>query len=220
VRLTGGCDLPFLHRLEERRLRLRRGAVDLVGKDDVREDRPLHEAEDPLSGRAVLLDDFGAGDVGRHQIRGELDPAEVEIEGLGHRRDEEGLGESGHADQESVPVGEESSEDALHHVVLSDDPLFDFAAQSVGHLGDALEEAFVRVRRHHVLRCRHRQLSRGGKEAPKLLLSNRESQAFMRRLRGTCTPFSEASPGCAIALVHYFTSVILGWLRRNDSEGS
>ena len=33
-------DAMLLHRFEQRRLRFRRRAVDLVGKDDVREDRP------------------------------------------------------------------------------------------------------------------------------------------------------------------------------------
>jgi hypothetical protein len=33
-------DLPLLHRLQQRRLRLRRGAVDLVGEQEVREHRP------------------------------------------------------------------------------------------------------------------------------------------------------------------------------------
>jgi hypothetical protein len=35
----------LLHRLEQRALRLRRGAVDLVGEDDVGEDRALAERE-------------------------------------------------------------------------------------------------------------------------------------------------------------------------------
>ena len=38
-------DLAFAHRLEQRRLRARRGAVDLVGEDDVREDRAALELE-------------------------------------------------------------------------------------------------------------------------------------------------------------------------------
>jgi hypothetical protein len=37
--------LPLLHRLQQRRLRLGRRAVDLVGQQHVGEDRPLHEAE-------------------------------------------------------------------------------------------------------------------------------------------------------------------------------
>ena len=36
-------DVVLLHRFEQRGLRLRRRAVDLVGEDDLREDRPLHE---------------------------------------------------------------------------------------------------------------------------------------------------------------------------------
>ena len=38
---------PLLHRLQQRRLRLRGRAVDLVGQQDVGEDRPFHEAEIP-----------------------------------------------------------------------------------------------------------------------------------------------------------------------------
>ena len=40
-------DLALLHRLEQRALRLRRGAVDLVGEHDRREDRARMEAEGP-----------------------------------------------------------------------------------------------------------------------------------------------------------------------------
>ena len=36
------ADLMLLHDLEERALRLRRRAVDLVGQQDVREHRPAH----------------------------------------------------------------------------------------------------------------------------------------------------------------------------------
>ncbi len=42
-------DLILLHRLEQRGLRLRRRAVDLVGEDDVGEDRALDEADDALA---------------------------------------------------------------------------------------------------------------------------------------------------------------------------
>ena len=49
LRLDG--DRALVHRLEQRRLRLRRGAVDLVGEHDVREDRPGVELEAVASGR-------------------------------------------------------------------------------------------------------------------------------------------------------------------------
>jgi hypothetical protein len=38
-------DLPLVHRLEQRRLRARARAVDLVGEEDVGEDRALPEDE-------------------------------------------------------------------------------------------------------------------------------------------------------------------------------
>ena len=43
--------LPLLHRLEQGGLGLGRRAVDLVGQDQVGEDRPGHEAQ--LAGAAV-----------------------------------------------------------------------------------------------------------------------------------------------------------------------
>ena len=43
-------DLVLLHGLQERGLGLGRRAVDLVGQDDVGEDRPLDEPERPLAG--------------------------------------------------------------------------------------------------------------------------------------------------------------------------
>ena len=44
-RLADHRDVLLLHRLEQGRLRLRRGAVDLVGQHDVGEDRPVDELE-------------------------------------------------------------------------------------------------------------------------------------------------------------------------------
>jgi hypothetical protein len=59
-------NLPFLHGFEHGRLRFGRGAVDFVGQNTVGEQRPFQEAELAAAGRAVLLDDFRAGNVGRH----------------------------------------------------------------------------------------------------------------------------------------------------------
>ena len=59
VGLAVDGDLPLLHALEQRRLRLGRGAVDLVADDDVREDRSRLELEVAV----LLLVDGDAGDV-------------------------------------------------------------------------------------------------------------------------------------------------------------
>ena len=60
----------LLHHLEQRRLGLRRGPVDLVGQHDGGEDRARVELE--RAHRLVV--DGHAGDVGRQQVGGELDP--------------------------------------------------------------------------------------------------------------------------------------------------
>jgi hypothetical protein len=123
IRLAGRRDRPLLHRLEQGGLRLGRRPVDLVGEHDVREDRPLHEAEDAPARGPVLLDDLRARDVRGHEVRGELDAAELEVERLGQRLHEEGLGEPRHAHEQGVAVGEERDEQLLDDFVLAHDAL-------------------------------------------------------------------------------------------------
>jgi hypothetical protein len=123
IGLSSGRHSILLHRLEERGLRLRRRPVDLVREDHVREERPADELEGALSGHLVVLEDLGPGDVGRHEVGRELDPAELEIQDLRERRDEERLRKSGDADEKAVAVGEEHREELLDHGVLTHDDL-------------------------------------------------------------------------------------------------
>ncbi len=136
---AGGGDVVLLHRLEQRRLRLRRRAVDLVGEDDLREDRPVRE---PQRARAVLLlENLGAGDVGRHQVGRELDPLEAQVEDLGNRLDEQRLGQAGHAGDEAVPAGEERHQDLVDDLVLADDHLAQLVQDAGAAMLHALGEA-------------------------------------------------------------------------------
>ena len=66
-------DLLLLHALEQRRLRLRRGAVDLVDEQEVREDGARPELELVRA----LVEDVHAGHVRRQQVRRELHPREA-----------------------------------------------------------------------------------------------------------------------------------------------
>jgi hypothetical protein len=113
----------FLHRLEQRGLGLGRRAIDLVRQHHVGEDRPVHESERPLAGGEILLDDVSTGDVARHQVRGELDPIERQVERFGDGLDHERLGQSGHADQQGMPAREDRGENAVHDLVLAHDPV-------------------------------------------------------------------------------------------------
>ena len=58
------CDAALLHGLQQPRLRLRRGAVDLVDEDDVREHRPRIELEAGLA----LVEDHRPDCIRREQI--------------------------------------------------------------------------------------------------------------------------------------------------------
>ncbi len=85
VRGAAGRHAVLLHRLQERGLRLGRRAVDLVGEHEVREHRALDELEHAAAGGVVLLEDLGAGDVRRHEVRRELDALERQVQRLGQR---------------------------------------------------------------------------------------------------------------------------------------
>ncbi len=113
--------MVLLHRLEQRGLRLGRRAVDLVGEQDLREDGPAHEPERAHAVR--LVEDLGAGDVGRHQVGRELDALEAQVEDAGERLDEQRLGQPGHAGEQAVAAGEERDEHLIDDLVLADDDL-------------------------------------------------------------------------------------------------
>ena len=123
VPLAGDRDLPLLHRFEQRRLRLRRGAVDLVGQDDVREDRPLDEAELARPGRPVVVQEFGPGDVRRHQVGRKLHAVEAQGHAVGQRVDHQRLGQAGHADEQTVALRQHGEEELFEDFFLADDDL-------------------------------------------------------------------------------------------------
>ena len=117
--LPGDGDLVLLHRLEQARLRLRGRPVDLVGEDEVGEDRALLEPEDPAA--AFLDEDVRAGDVGRHQVGRELDPVERAVDDVRDRPDEHGLAEAWHALEQNVAVRQESRQRLPNELALADD---------------------------------------------------------------------------------------------------
>ena len=82
---------------------------------------PGHEANAARSGRAILFDHFGADDVRRHQVRRELDAAELQVHRLGERLDQQRLGQARHAAQQAMPAGQEGGEDFVDHLILPDD---------------------------------------------------------------------------------------------------
>jgi hypothetical protein len=116
--------LAFGHRLEQSRLHLGGGAVDLVGQDEVVKDGTALKAEAPVFGAI----DVGAGQVGRQQIGRELDAVIVSL----HRRREctdcLRLGESGCALDQEMTVGQQRDQQAVDQIVLPQDATAEMAA--------------------------------------------------------------------------------------------
>ena len=117
--------MMFLHRLKERRLSAGAGPVDLVRHQELGENRPPNEAEGP-SAVQPLLHDFGAEDVGRHQIGGELHPQGVEAHNDAQGLDKLRFGEPRDADQQAVAPGEEDGQRKVDDALLAEDHGADF----------------------------------------------------------------------------------------------
>ena len=101
ITLAGDRDVIFLHRLQKGRLGTRRSAVDLVGHQELGEDRALDETEGAAS-TVVLVHHLGAENIRGHQIRRELDAVGGKAEHLAERRHQSGLGKTGNADEQSM----------------------------------------------------------------------------------------------------------------------
>src|SRR5437879_12866439 len=96
----------LLHRLDQRRLGPGRGAVDLVGEDQLRKNRPGVE----LEGGALAVVYGYADDVGREHVAGELDAVEIQTEELCKHLGEGGLADAGQVLAQQVPAREQARE--------------------------------------------------------------------------------------------------------------
>lgn len=121
------ADLALLHPFQQRRLRARAGAVDLVGQDDVGEDRAAAEGEL----RGLLVVNAGAGHVRRQQVGCELDAPELGGDAFGQRAGEHRFAHPRHVFQQHVPVGQQPGQHELDHRALADDDALDVADDAV-----------------------------------------------------------------------------------------
>lgn len=111
------ADLALLHGLQQRGLGLGRRPVDLVGQEQAGTPGPAG------SGSSGHAGDQLARDVRRHQVGGELEALELEVEGPGHRLHQQGLGHPGDALEQDVTAHEEGGDDARQRALLADDDL-------------------------------------------------------------------------------------------------
>ena len=123
-------DRPFLHRLQHGRLRLGRRPVDLVRQTDLRENRSFLELENAFPvGR--FQHQVGPQNVGGHQVRGELNTVEVEVERRGQGSNQQCLAEPGNAFEQAMPSHEQTGQHAVHDIVVPHDDSANLLTQGV-----------------------------------------------------------------------------------------
>ena len=127
-------DLGLGHRLQQGRLGARRGAVDLVRQHHVGEDRPGQELESGVA----LVEDAGAGDVGRQQVGGALDAPELAADGRGQGSGEHGLAGAGQVLEEHVAAAHQGRGRQPDAAPLAHDHLVDARLQPGQELGRPL----------------------------------------------------------------------------------
>jgi hypothetical protein len=147
IRRIADRDLPLLHGFQQCRLDLGRRPVDFVGQDEIGKDRAFARFE-----RAVARHiDHRADQVGRQQVRRELNPLEAGRQGFGQGLDGRRLGQTRHALQEDMPVGQQAHQQAGDHFLLADDGLAKFRAQPVDQLRLFRDPVFdlMNIHAHH-----------------------------------------------------------------------
>ncbi len=124
---AGHGDEALLHGLQQGRLRARAGAVDLVGHQQLGEDRPANEAEAALAAGG-FIQHLGTENIGGHQIGRELDARAIKAQCGGHGGDKPRLGQARRADQEGMPAGQHGAQRQLDNTVLAEHGLADLSA--------------------------------------------------------------------------------------------
>ena len=112
----------FAHAFEQRGLGARRGAVDLVGQQDVGEDRSRPE----LKRAFPRIVDVCSDDVRGEQVGGELNPAELRIHQPGERLGQSCLADAGHVVEQDVAAGDKRDEQVVNHLRFAADDAVEF----------------------------------------------------------------------------------------------
>ena len=120
-------DLPLLHRLEQGRLHLCRGTVDLIRQHEIGEDRPLAD----LELLALLRIDHRPYHIRRQEVRSELYPAELGVHCRRKRIDGQGFRQSRNTFEQDMSVGEKPYQQILHKMLLPHDDLVHLHSEDV-----------------------------------------------------------------------------------------
>ena len=110
-------DLAFVHRFQQRGLGLGRGAVDLIGQQDVGEDGTALELEALVCGRVH----GDAEDVTGQHVAGKLHPPEIAVDGARKSVGESGFANPGNAFNQQMSAGKNRHQGQADDLVLATD---------------------------------------------------------------------------------------------------
>ncbi len=109
----------------------------------------MHERPPAVTRGGVFLDDVGSRDIGRHQVRRELNALELQPEGRGNRAHHEGLRRARQTGDQAVTADEQGDQYLLDDLVLADDDLANLAQDAVTH-GVETVDPLLQVTRIHL----------------------------------------------------------------------
>ena len=132
-----GSDLVLLHRLKQSGLCFGRRPVDFISEDHVRKNRAAHEKHFPSL--ASVLQDFGAGNVGRHEVGGELDALEFEMEDPGNGLDQQRLGQSRRPRNQAMTARQQRDKNLFDDLMLPNNYLGQLGNNLVPASGEAFD---------------------------------------------------------------------------------
>lgn len=132
----------FLRRFEERGVRLGGGAVNFVGEKDLRKNRAGTEGKF----LRFRVENERADDVGRRQVRRELNASETTAERATKRLREKGFAETRDAFDENVSAGKKSDERSDDEFALPDERFFNFDDEAAVNVGEAARRGVVERR--------------------------------------------------------------------------
>ena len=108
-------DLTLLHCFQQARLGARGGSVDFVGEDDIGEQGTFTE----LEVACFLIVKVDAGQVGRQQVRGELDAFEFSADGFGKGAQQHRFAGAGYILQQHMTGAQKAGEYQLNRILLA-----------------------------------------------------------------------------------------------------
>src|SRR6185295_4294607 len=90
-------------------------------------------------GVGLEVEEVGAEEVARHQVRRELDALEVQLQAGGEAARQQGLAGAGRTLEEQMPLGDQGDHEEMDRLLLADDDAADPLPQGLAQLNDFLD---------------------------------------------------------------------------------